>query len=111
MRLTAIASAVALLSVAAFSYPAQAYCRGCASPRAAATTAAAAVAGATYGATMMPGANAQAYEPPPVPDSSATYRPATADDNAGCANGASRTFQRSWTADSDAPATQAASCD
>lgn len=111
MRLTAIVSAVALLSAAAFSYPAQAYCRGCASPQAAAAAAAAAVAGATYGATMMPGANAQAYEPPPVADSSATYRPAASETKTGCANGTRRTFQRSWTADSDAPAAQTESCD
>ena len=55
----------------------------------------------------MPGANAQAYEPPPVPDSSATYRPAAAESKAGCANGTRRT----WSADSDAPASQTESCD
>lgn len=106
MRLTAIASAVALITATAFSYPAQAYCRGCASPQAAAAAAAAAVAGATYGATMMPGANAQAYEP--MPDSTATYRPAASESKAtGCSSGR----RRSWTADSDAPPAHTESCD
>jgi hypothetical protein len=107
MRLTAIVSAVALMTAAAFSYPAQAYCRGCAmSPQASAAAAAAAVAGATYGATMMPGANAQAYEP--MPDSTATYRPAASESKTtGCANGT----RRSWSADSDAAPAHTESCD
>ena len=109
MRLTAIASAVALTTAAAFSSPAQAECRGGAmSPQASAAAAAAAVAGTTYGATMMPGANAQAYEPPPVADSSATYRPAASESKAtACSSGT----RRSWSADSDAPPAHTESCD
>jgi hypothetical protein len=106
MRLMSTAFAVALLSAAAFSSPAQAYCRGCAVNRHdPAATAAAAAAGAVYGTAIMSGAAAQAYEPPP--DSSAAYQPAaTGSKAARCANGASR----SWSADSSASA-QSESCD
>lgn len=108
MRLTPIAFAVAFISATAFSYSAQAYCRGCAmSPQAAATAAAAAAAGAAYGSAIL-GGDAQAYEPPPAADSSATYRPAGADEKTNdCPNGTRRT----WTAGGDAPADRVDSCD
>lgn len=69
MRSAVFAFAVAATAAAALSSPAHAYCRGCSiSPEAAA----AAAAGAAYGQAIM-GGNAQAYAPPPMPDSSATF--------------------------------------
>ena len=108
MRLTPIAFAVAFISATALSYSAQAYCRGCAmSPQAAATAAAAAAAAGTIYGSTIPGGDAQAYEPPPAADSSATYRPAGADEKTSdCANGTRRT----WTAGGDAPADRVDTC-
>ena len=103
MRLTSIAFAVASLSAAALSYPAQAYCRGCAiSPEAAA----AAAAGAIYGSAIAAGATAQAYEPPPMPDSGAAYGAAGTGKDAGCENASSRT----WIAGSDAASGRVDKC-